>query len=258
MSPFRNHSSGRAFTLIEILVVLAIVAILASLLLPALSAGKAKARQTACASNLKQLALASQMYAADNGGKLVENHPAYQIPDNWVVGSMKVPSESTNTLCLRQGQLFPYASQPPVYHCPSDMAETDGRPHVRSYSMNGWIGSRYMETQSHALGYRTFVKDSELSAAGPAALWMIAGEDASTLDDAWFLVTMDDSRPFASHPAMAHRGEYNLNFADGHVETFPLSAPESRRVGGHDSFDQGRVSAKNPDWIRLKQVTTIR
>lgn len=253
-----NTPSAGAFTLIEILVVLAIVAILASLLLPALSAGKAKARQTACASNLKQLALASQMYSADNGGKLVENHPAGQDPNDWTTGNMKLPSESTNLLCLRQGRLFPYASQPSVYRCPSDTAETGGMPHVRSYSMNGWIGSRVMDWYPHQSSYRTFMKDSELAAAGPASLWIIAGEDKSTLDDAWFLVTMDDSRPFASHPAMSHRGGYNLNFADGHVETYQLNDPESLGAAGHGPFDHEHISPKNPDWLRLKQVTTVR
>lgn len=254
----RNPDSAGAFTLIEILVVLAIVAILASLLLPALTAGKAKARQTACASNLKQLALASQMYAADNGGKLVENHPADQSPNDWAVGNMKLASESTNTLCLRQGALFPYASQPADYRCPSDTAETGGTLHVRSYSMNGWIGSRYMDTYPRKSSYRTFVKDSELSAAAPASLWLIAGEDESSLDDAWFLVTMDDSHPFASHPAMSHRGGYNLNFADGHVETYQLNDPESLKAAEKNPFTHDHVSAKNPDWIRLKQVTTVR
>jgi len=62
-------SSG--FTLIEVLVVAAIIAILAALLLPALSSAKAKGKQIACANNLQQLALGCQMYAADNESRLV-------------------------------------------------------------------------------------------------------------------------------------------------------------------------------------------
>ena len=144
----------RAFTLIELLTVSAIIAILASLLLPGLSKVKAQARQVSCLNHMKQLQLCWHMYANDNE-RLPENYyfdPTGQInPNAWIRGSMddnpaygRVDAgklDSTNIQSIATGKLFPYNQSTGIYRCPTDRSATKGVSRVRSYSMNGLMKS---------------------------------------------------------------------------------------------------------------------
>ena len=71
---------AKGFTLIELLVVIAIIAILAAMLLPALAAAKRRAQNAQCVNNLKQMALASFMYATDFGPMDYVNGTSVWLP----------------------------------------------------------------------------------------------------------------------------------------------------------------------------------
>jgi len=234
--------------------VIALIAILAALLLPALSTAQSQGKRAACLNNLKQLAISSQLYCADNEGKLAENLPQGAGTNSWVLGNMKSNTDATNFWLIRQGKFYPYASQVATFHCPADLSQTSGRPRIRSYSMNGWVGSRYMDSETHTNGFRTFLRESEIAMARPSQLWMMADEHEASIDDGFFLVTMDDTRPFASYPAVRHSRAYALNFADAHAEVYKLRDPEVLMTESGTS----QINPKNPDWQRLKAATTVR
>lgn len=77
-----SRSLVRAFTLVELLVVIAVIALLAAMLLPALASAKAKAGSIRCQANLRQSGLASQIYAQDHRGALRLQSPLV-ITNTW-------------------------------------------------------------------------------------------------------------------------------------------------------------------------------
>jgi prepilin-type N-terminal cleavage/methylation domain-containing protein len=95
------------FTLVELLVVIAIIAILASLLLPALGNAKESARSVACINSLRQLGMASSLYAVDND----DNYPTFR---RWLY---------TSVGDMTTGTLHPYLDNKDVYLCLTDKKE---------------------------------------------------------------------------------------------------------------------------------------
>ena len=113
------HSRTRsAFTLIELLVVIAIIAILAAILFPVFAQAREKARQAACASNLKQIGAAFAMYVQDYDERLPDRRDLKKaLPGGWK------PWTSWPTSDPRAGWaalvMEPYVKNTQIWSCPS-------------------------------------------------------------------------------------------------------------------------------------------
>ena len=88
--PCNTSACKRTFTLIELLVVIAIIAILAAMLLPALSSARMSAKTAGCIANLKQIALGSAAYSADNDGWIISSTTDGDAGHGWFVQLYKV------------------------------------------------------------------------------------------------------------------------------------------------------------------------
>jgi len=123
--------------------------------------------------------------------------------------------------------------------------------------MNGWIGSRVMESGYGQQTYRTFLKDSEIAAGGAAQLWLLLDEHENTIDDGFFPLYMGGSQVVTSVPATRHQNGFALNFADGHSELYHLLTAEVRNWHKPPHLPQLAKGPPNTDLEKLREVTTV-
>ncbi|MEI6342893.1 MAG: prepilin-type N-terminal cleavage/methylation domain-containing protein [Verrucomicrobiota bacterium] len=225
-----------AFTLIEMLVTMAVIAILASLLFPALAGAKKRSQQVTCGNQVRQILLAMVMYADDNRGAFPRM--ALQNGSEWVMGNWAwdVPK-------LTMTQLMSYGASRPVFNCPSQKLlwtdeawnystnyrvisyaiATAGCPGIdstnafHSASQTAELGTNGMILSDHTYdpSYSTLVSDAVISMSyDPKTM---RGSRFSGIPGGWRVrgqVVMHHS----SHMEGTIPKYYNAGYLDGHAE----------------------------------------
>jgi prepilin-type N-terminal cleavage/methylation domain-containing protein/prepilin-type processing-associated H-X9-DG protein len=247
----------RAFTLVELLVVIAIIAILAALLLPALQAAKQRARKLGCLNNLKQLQTAWLSYAHDADDRIVATA--------WVPGDMNSPVDATNAMLLAEGLLYPYCKSTRICKCPADLdpnAKSDVVT-VRSYSINTFLnGSDTAADLENVQGvYTVATRLSEVLSPPPARRLVFVDESQNTLDDCTFGVI--PSMVGMAHAAVDHWNNYPtarhgnsgaFSFADGHVAAIQWTGHLLQTLEAQGRPGNYTTDLAGPDLNDLRQV----
>ncbi len=267
----QSEATGRSpggFSLLELLTVVALIGILAALLVPALINGKKSGSAIRCLQHKKQLALAFQMYVADNDDRIVPNMigvngnqpslqsysdpvPRYSWAGGWLDYSQSPLNTNTSILVRHDpskgfygGMLGSYIKDARVFRCPEDTSTVTliGKRilRARSVSMNylvdGSLRSPVPRNNPDQLvavtaGYSVYRRMSDFRALSPSHTWTMIDEHADSINDGVFLVDVASRSQVDDWVGAYHRNGTGVAFADGHAEMHVWKT-KSKHFGG--------------------------
>lgn len=281
-SPTTPAPRPNAFSLVELLVVVAIIALLASLLLPTLSRSRAKAQAVECMNHQRQLQLAWALYAEDHRSFLVPNwgNAGAGRDDacpSWVAGWMDYtssPDNTNTTYLLRPGVgdrpagalLGPYTREAKLYRCPADRSHVEiggvRHPRVRSVSMNMYTGANWLGPLAQAgldAGYFIYRKLSDFVVLPPSSAWVLLDEHEDSINGGGFVVDVIRRGAAAQIwdvPAGYHAGAGGFSFADGHAEIRKWRDARTLRRVTRETVSSRTPAADSVDVAWLQDRTT--
>lgn len=267
----KGASAGNGFTLVELLVVIAVIAILAAILLPVLHKGQQAAQSAACLNNLRQLQVCWHLYYQDNSDVLVPNNsvafiePGTNTSSSNIQGLSWLPDVDARTEInpsgIINGLLYQYNSQLGIYHCPSDMStlETqDGQPlsqlRWRSYNMSQSVNGNPTYDYSIYHTIPMWDKVTEIRQPDPTSAFVFIDEDSDCILDAEFGNPPAGSPYYEQGvwwdlPSSRHNRGGNVSFVDGHVEHWRWTVPKT-----FTDFIQAVGVGEMPDYQRVQNA----
>jgi len=266
----KNRHGVRAFTLVELLVIVGVLTVLALCLLPALARTNPDTRAFQCLNNYRQLARAWRMYADDNNDRLsgVIHGTGIRISDPhspWAQGWLTWDSrnDNTNTVLVidaRYASLAPYfGNNSRVLQCPADQfispiqRNLGWKRRIRSVSADLYVGGN-MENIVSGPGDPTLAiitKWTELTNPKPADTWLFMDEHPDSINDPAFQAPGVDM--WIDLPGNLHDGGAGIAFADGRAEIHRWEGGVLNRRVTFATFAATPV-ANDPDitWLRAR------
>lgn len=171
---FIDHlKNRRGFSLTELLVVLSVISVLASLLLPLLGQARQKARQIKCLGQLRQMGMATFMYWEDNSDQLFPYRTSTAEPGNlYWFGWLGRGDEGTRDYISEAGYLFPYINKGSISLCPSFPRQSDV---VKWKAKGATFGYGYNLFMGQAASERS-ATSSEITLPSTCALFVDAAQ----------------------------------------------------------------------------------
>jgi prepilin-type processing-associated H-X9-DG protein len=275
-----KHHSRKAFTLVEVLAIITIIAVLAGTLLPALAKTKTASTTVQCLANQRQLTAAWRLYSNDFDDWLLTGVPAGNLQNRpvWCNGFLDYspnPSNWDPRMEIFKSPIFSYAGKnPDLWRCPADLirirnAAGQFLPRVRSISMSqtfdfgSWLP---------VPAWRTFARMPDI--VFPNKTFLFIEEHPDSINDAAFGLQMPGPTPAAVHtaksgtwidlPGSFHDGACVLSFCDGHAEAKHWQGDKrstrklvTRIQGSANTLQANYVNRGFFDLLWLAQRTTV-